>query len=639
MSSSMKLRKIVYNLFFWSILIYSMWLILFKLATDFTTIKIIWAGPIAGMAALLFSALKVHDILSAQQEEIKTTEIENFLKKGFFNIQKKEFLLTILSTVVITPVIYKFVNLPLAICFLVGSITIFVSSFFSSLVSVISSTKVLSSARNSSSAFHKEVLNGGYSAFLIPVGFSLILFPVLYFIFKDPAIVMGYTFGACTEAFLLTSFGEIVSRTSNIIADKKNVAKEAVILSNGINAANVSLDFSATLIAVLTGTIINGVLVLNLIGAFIPMTLIAVGVFCAIIASVFAKLKCSMNSKLAMFNGFVISTVLYSAISYYLIEKVFMPGYGLCYPVITGVITAVFFAIVGYFNLRVKKDELQDFIKEEANAKKFMTTAILVLIGGFVALAAFINAGGMESYTAGFWGLGLAAISMLSVSYIFGSSYGAKNISKNILLLSDETDKKVVEQFYPASVMYSGKTKSILSISAIYACFVIFAGFVMTTNIEEIDCLNPFVMFALMFGAGISVLPTGFIGGSFINGAKKIFKKDLTEGLEIIKSLTNKGLIDSILPLALVLILPLFSYYGITKLFEKTLGMQTLIGVVLGAIITGGLVATLSGIKDAILDKEINSASNEASNLILNLTIKLIVLSILMASTLLMPVV
>lgn len=640
MSFSMKLRKVLYNLFFWAILAYSMWLILFKLATDFTTIKIIWAGPIAGMAALLFAALKIHDVLFVKNENIKLKEMETSLKKGFFNIQKKEFFLTLLSLAVLFPFIYKFVNLQVAICFLVGTITIFVSSFFSSLVSMNSNINVLFAAENSAASYHKAAVNGAFSTFLIPAGFSLILFPVLYFIFKDPAIIMGYTFGACLEAFLITCSGEIFAKASNLIFSEKNEAKEAVILANGISSKNMALDFIVTIIAILTGTIINGVLVLNLIGAFIPMTLVAIGVFCAILASIFTKLKGVMNSKLPLFIGFIASVILYSAISYYLIEKVFMPGYGLFYPVMTGVILALFLAGLGYFNLRNKKDELEGFTKEETTARSFVAVSLPLLIAGFMALAAFINAGGMESYTAGFWGLGLAAISMLSVSYIFGALYAALNISKNALIISEADEhKEKIEEFYPAASMYGGKTKTMFSIASIYACFVVFAGFVMTINLEEVDCLNPFVLFALIFGAGVPVLCAGLINGSFIKAAKAIFKKETNDGLEIVKKLSNKGFIGSILPLASVLILPLFSYFGITKLFEKALGMQTLTGTLLGAIVAGGLVAILFGFKDSLSDTKFDFASKECSSPVSNLAIKLIILSLLLTFILFMPTV
>ncbi len=634
MSFSMKLRKIFYNLFFLVVLIYSMWLILFKLAVDFTTIKIIWAGPIAGMAAILFSALKIYDVLFVQNESNKLKECEIELKKGFLNVQKKEFLLTILSSIILCPLVYKFVNLPVAICFFVGILSVFISSFLSVLVSINSSTKSLLSIENSNNSFHKAMLNGGYATFLIPVGFSLILFPVLYFIYKDPAIIMGYTFGACMEAFLLTSFSGIFSKASNLVFADRKEAKDAVILSSSMDAKNISLDFAVTLIAILTGTITNGVIVLNLIGAFLPMTLAAIGVFCAIIASCFAKLKGALNgSKLPLFLGFCASIVLYSIISYYLIEKVFMPEYGLFYPVLTGVFVAVIFAILGYFNLRIKKDELKDFKKEEMNTKNFITASILLLIAGFSALFAFVNAGGMESYTAGFWGLGLAAISMLSVSYIFGISCSALSASKNALLIAEEqSHKDIIENFYQASAMYGGKTGSIFSTASIYACFILFAGFVMTINLEEVDCLNPFVMFAFIFGAGISLFPVGLILGSYIKAVKSIFKKDALVNFEIVKKLSNKALMGSILPLAAVLILPLVSYIAILKLFEKALAMQTLTGVVMGSIVTGGLLAILFGIKDALSDSKFDFISKESSSLISTLTIKLIVLFVLAMS-------
>ena len=105
------------------------------------------------------------------------------------------------------------------------------------------------------------------------------------------------------------------------------------------------------------------------------------------------------------------------------------------------------------------------------------------------------------------------------------------------------------------------------------------------------------------------------------------------------KKLSNKGFIGSILPLASVLILPLFSYFGITKLFEKALGMQTLTGTLLGAIVAGGLVAILFGFKDSLSDTKFDFASKECSSPVSNLAIKLIILSLLLTFILFMPTV
>ena len=629
MSFSMKLRKVIYNLFFWLISIYAMWLILFKLATDFTTIKIIWAGPIAGMAALLFAALKIHEVLFNKNENEKLKEEEKELKKGFFNLQKKDFFLTLLSSIVACPLIYKFLGASVAICFLVGSIVVYIASFLSSLVSLNSSTRANLAAKNSSKEFHKTILNGGISSFLIPVGFNLIAFPVLYFIFKDPSIIMGFTFGTCLEAFLLVNLGEIFSNAAKILNLEKPQAKEADIIGKSLNAKNKALDVAITLIAILTGTIINGLVVLNLIGAFLPMTLVAVGVFCTMIASLIAKTK-FLNSKLSFFTSFVVAIALYLGISYYLIEMVFMPDYGLFYPVATGVLTAIVIAIAGYFNLRIKKDELQNYKKEESNVRSYASVGIPLLIAGFSALAAFVNAGGMESYTAGFWGLGLSAISILSVIEIMGAISNASDIKDGALLnLENEEEKNIISEVSPALTMYGVKSKVIFSICSIYACLLLVAGLITTINLEEVDSLNPFVMYAFIFGAGVSILPVGLVNGSFIKAVKKIFKKESIESLDVVKILSNKGFLGSILPSILVCTLPLFSFYAITKLFERALGLQTLIGVLFGAIVAGGVLAIISAAK------KISSA--ESSNLVSNLAVKLTVLSVLLVCAFLMP--
>ena len=71
-----------------------------------------------------------------------------------------------------------------------------------------------------------------------------------------------------------------------------------------------------------------------------------------------------------------------------------MPDYGLFYTVATGVLTAIVIAIAGYFNLRIKKDELQNYKKEESNAAQqlafremeFKCFAICVIITSFKRL-------------------------------------------------------------------------------------------------------------------------------------------------------------------------------------------------------------------------------------------------------------
>lgn len=640
MSFSMKLRKVIYNLFFWVVLIYSMWLILFKLATDFTTIKIIWAGPIAGMAALLFSALKVHDVLFAMNDNNHLKEIQNNLKKGFFNIQKKEFFLTLISLAVIFPLIYKFLNLPLAICFLAGSITIFISSFLSSLVSINVNSNILKAAETSPNAFYKASVNGGYSTFLIPVGFCMILFPVLYFIYKDPAIIMGFAFGACLEAFLIIAFDEIYSKASNIIYLEKEETKEAVMLSNGINAKNSAVDYAVSFIAVLTGAMLSGVLVLNLFGAFIPLTLAATGIFCTILASIFAKLKGAFSSKISLFTAFVVSVILYLGISFYIVEKVFMPKYGLFYPVLIGALAAVIIAGAGYFNLRVKKDELKNHLREEINSRNLIAAAIPLLIGGFAAIASFLYASGMESYSAGFWGLGLAAVSMLSITSIFGAMKGAANISKNALISAEnENQKNIVSEFFPAFAIYGAKSETIFSIVSLYASILLFVAFATTINLEGVDCLNPFVAFALIFGAGIAILPIGLINGSYIKAVKKVFKNNATNTLQTIKTVTNKGFVGIFLPVILTLLLPLFVYFAILKLFEKTLALHSLTGALLGAIVVCGVISLLFGSKNALFEIASDSTSKENSAFVSNIESKLIAASVLLVSALLMPVI
>lgn len=638
MYSSMKIRKVIYNLIFWAVLVYSMWVILFKFATDFTSIKIIWAGPIAGMTALLYAALKSHDIMLAGKESDKLKEFSKNLVKEFLNIQKKELFLVTLSLIIVFPVLYKFINPAVAFCYLTGAISIFAAYFLSSLISINSNSKAAAVSETSIGSTHKVLLNSGLSAFLVPAGITMIVLPVLYYIYKDPNIICGFSLGVSLTSLLIISFGEIFAKASNLILQNGKEVKGAAITGSGIETSNSASDISVALSSLITASISLGALVLNLIGAFLPLTLAAAGIFCTIIASCFAKIKFIKNLKISLLISSITAIILYGIISYYLLETVFMPGYGLFYSVLIGIILSVALAFNGYFLTRVKKDELKGAEKEEALSRSVSSGFLPLALSAVAALASFFMTGGMDSYTAGFWGIGLSGITFLFVTAIMNACLGYKNTAGNALIMTeDEAKKDELKKMYNIGVVFSGMTKDVSSIAAVYSGLTILAAFAMIVNIEDMDILNPFVMCAAVFGASIPCLVPGLLNGSFVKAVKNVIKKEIFNGKEITDLISNKAFLGSLIPAMVVFITPLIVYFGIAKPFEKTLGIQSTGGVILGAVIAGGVISILSGRRDSLADNVKDLVFKETSNISSIAVLKLIALVALVFSVLLMP--
>ena len=633
-----KLRRYMFHLTFWGFFLYSLWLIVFKFAPNFSQIKIIWAGPIAGVIALFYAALKINDIMLEDAGSDKMKELSDIIHKGAMIFLKKEYSIMAVFLLIIFLALFSFVSLDVAVCFMVGAVTSAIAGYIGMTVATKANARTANCAITSINKAFNVAYSGGLVMGLVVVGIALIALPVLYYIYKDPQIISGFGLGASTVALFARVGGGIFTKAADIGADlvgkvEENIPEDdprnpAVISDNvGDNVGDVA-GMGADLFESYAGSIIAamtlGSLSLNLIGAFLPLTLAAVGIFCCILASLFVRIGKKGNPMVSLQLGTIIAILLFIGSAYYLIDKVFMPGYtGIFYSVLIGVIAG---CVIGF---TTQYYTAPSFKPVKSIAKSTVTGAATTVISGvrvgmfstFIPLAviafsmvlSFWIIGGMESYNAGAFGVSLSAVGMLATvgMIVAVDAYGpiadnAGGIAQMAGL--DENVRKITDKLDAVGNTTAAIGKGFAIGSAALTSLSLLAAYAMTVNLEDVDVLNPFVMAAIVFGAclpflfcGLSMGAVGRAAEKMVNEVRRQFKEkpgiltgeEKPDYKKCVDISAKSAILEMFLPGIVAIVIPLTVAFSTAAVFGKTIGAQALGGLLIGAIASGTCLAIM----------------------------------------------
>ena len=632
------LKSAFWKTLFWVIFAVAIYFCYAKLfPMDVKTASMLWIGTIAGALSLLFATLKIYTIACENAGDKDILRIASHIFKGAMAFLKREYKILFWFVILVFGLLFKFIDLETAICFVCGAFCSALAGFVGMYVSTKSNSRTAQAAKGSLNKAFKIAFSGGAVMGLTVVGLGLFGLSVLYLIYKDPAIINGFGLGASSIALFARVGGGIYTKAADVGADlvgkveagipEDDCRNPAVIADNvGDNVGDVAgmgADLFESYVGSIIAAITLGAICLSLEGAFLPVLISAAGIFASIIAINFVRTSENSDPMAALQRGTVVSMVILIAASYYIV-KFFIPDFtGVFWAILTGIITG---SIIGFLTEYYTSYDHKP-TKSIADATKTgpATTIIaglgvgmkstflpLVLICAAI-IASFVLAGGLNSYTLGIYGVSMAAVGMLAVvgMIVAVDAYGP--ISDNAGGIAQMANLESVVRERTDKLDSVGNTTAAIGKgfaigSAALTAIALLSAFATVVELDKVDILNPFVNSGLLFGAALPFLFCALTMGAVGRAAQKMVDevrrqfrelKGIMEGkcepqyAKCVDISARSAIYEMFLPGLIAIAAPLVVGLGVAAFTDKTSGAQALAGMLMGAIASGVCLAIM----------------------------------------------
>lgn len=527
-----------------------------------------------------------------------------------------------------------------AIAYLVGSVCSALAGYTGMYVSTRANARVAFAARSGiKKAFPVAFYAGGVMGLLV-VGIALIGMTIIYWIFKDPNIVLGFSFGASSLALLAKAGGGIYTKTADIGADlvgkvefgleEDDPRNPAVIADNvGDNVGDVAgmgADIFDSYVAAVVAVMILG---FELYGtkpggeAFVlfPLLLCGVGIIASLIGMLFVRTGEGNDPGKALNTGTIVTTVIIAILTVGVIYLMNIDsanawtgkwqGWGILLPTIAGLVAGI---VIGFTSDMIT-DIDQKAVQNTANAAK-TGPAILILEGfsyGLLSIipsiigicSATIAAYFLAQYfgLSGVYGVAISAVGMLAVTGMIVSADAYGPIVDNakgcaVAGHEDEETIRVCDRLDAAGNTAKAITKGFAIGAAALTVLALFAAYAETVHLNVLDLRNPGVMVGLFLGAAmpplfsaLTILAVGRNAFKMVEEIRRQFREvpGVIEGTvppdsRLCVDIATKGALrELILPGILSFVVPLGVGF--------VLGVNALGGFLAGSIVTGIIFA------------------------------------------------
>ncbi len=528
--------------------------------------------------------------------------------------------------VVVGALLLIFLGPKTAGAYVVGSVFSALAGFFGMSVALRANSRTAWAACHGlPQAFSVAFFGGGVMGTSV-VGLALLGMTLIYIIFRDPQIVLGFSFGASSLALLAKAGGGIYTKTADIGADlvgkvelgipEDDPRNPAVIADNvGDNVGDVAgmgADIFDSYVAAVVAVMILGAALFgrNLEYVILPLVLSAAGIWASLLGMVLMRFSVRDNPGQALNLGTIGTCVIFGALAFAVVRATGI-NMGAFYATLAGLVAGV---VIGFTSDFFTSEE-RGIVQITAEASK--TGSAINILTGFsyglisilpsvlgICVATLISWYVAQAFgLPGVYGVSLSAVGMLAVTgmVVSADAYGpivdnAKGIAEQSGMAKEVVD--VADKLDAAGNTAKAITKGFAIAAAGLTVLALFAAYAETVKLSALDMLRPPVIVGVFLGAimpplfsALTILSVSRNAFVMVNEVRRQFREipGLLQGLakpdyeRCVGIAAHGALKELVLPGLLALAVPV----GVGFL----LGPEALGGLLAGSIFTGLIFA------------------------------------------------
>ena len=586
-------------------------------------------APIVGVLALLFAFYKASLVGKADPGTERMQEISSYIHEGAMAFLTREYKTVSIFAIIMFFVLGFAINWPTAAAFAAGAACSALAGYFGMMVATKANVRTTNAAMSSGMGKALDIaFSGGSVMGMTVVGLGIMGTGIFWLIFKNAAIVTGFSLGASSIALFARVGGGIYTKAADVGADlvgkveagipEDDPRNPAVIADNvGDNVGDVA-GMGADLFESYVGAIVSAI-TLGVIafqgdeGVSFALMVSAVGIIASILGTLFVK--GDKNPQQALNMGTYASSAIVVAASFFLSRSIlgsYQPFGAIIFGVFVGLVIAKITEIY-------TSDEYK-YVKEIADQSE--TGAATTIISGLsvgmrstsypiiVLAIGIIGAYAIAGYTPegvnavrGLYGIALAAVGMLSTTgmTIAVDAYGP--ISDNAGGIAEMCElphevREITDRLDSVGNTTAAIGKGFAIGSAALTALALFASYTQAVGITSISLTEPKVIASLFIGGmlpflftAITMSAVGKAAFSMIEEVRRQFREmpGIMEGKQkpdyktCVDISTQAALKEMVVPGLLAVLVPLAVGF--------LLGKEALGGLQAGSLVTGVLMA------------------------------------------------